>query len=348
MRGPVKLLKRTEQCDWFDNGYFVPTDKTPRPFRKLAYVMDKGGEKLMTITGIPISAAIGTPDWMQVQFANRTLYTNEWVRLFRQLRMMGFTYVGISRADIAADAVEGDGGDFLRPIKSSWHGNGRYFGKGNWFPRMERNKLAGAAIGTPGSNKYLRVYNKSRELKRYPKEHITNAWESVGVSAETLGADIMRFEARVKGREARRYFEGESKFEWVEGLADPVRCAEVLESMTNKLFDFRTSTKYTRDAQPLSKWDWSYVTPGEIEAMAREPKTVDFTMHTKKVTIRALTILSMATSDRKFAEAADDIARASNLQDWQVKSTEQWTKDLVSMNSDPTSDALRLFDQLKL
>lgn len=359
MRGPASLLHIPEPHPWIGGRTWVPTKHRTRVMSRVYYLLGRGGKKLMTVAGIPFSAAIGPPDWMQVQFENETLHTGEFVELYDTLRRMGFEYIGITRLDLAADGIEGNGGDFNEPLQRAFDGQAEYYGKMHWQPRYEgRKRVNGAALGTPASNKWFRVYDKTRELKTagaaHKAKYIRAAWEAtLGFDPALEGMTVNRFEFRTKGKEIRRYIteartdDEADAAKFIESLLDQNTCADIFASMAARVYDFRTPAERARDAHKLVQWDFSAVREGQIHLTEREKRTLALSMQSIKTTCKTLWRTAYITQDHEWLAKAERIAQVEGLGRWIAASIPYWEKELQAiMQHAQTSGATEAIDGL--
>jgi len=339
MSGPPALLDYTEPQPWQGGRWWVPTDINTRVMSKVFYLTDANGQKLVTVAGAPFSRAIGPPDWMLVQFANVVLHNGTLVELYQELRSMGFTYKGVTRLDLAADGLAGNGGDYLEPIQKVWSGDAEYFGKGRWTPAMRgRRSVEFAYLGSRASNKFLRVYCKTRELKTAAAAHkapyIRAAWEAaLGWDPVEDGQEVNRLEIQVKGRELRRYYPEErgagykASDAWIESLTTRERVSDIFASLVTGLYDFRTATERARDATPVIRWDFGAVTD-RIEVREREPRHLALTGQQLKTTLKTNWWLASITGRTNLQADVMEIAGAAGLTAWLDASIPKWEKEL--------------------
>lgn len=339
MSGPTRLLDFVDPQPWQGGRWWVDSGHNTRVMRKVFYLMGADGEKLVTVAGAPFSRAVGPPDWMLVQFANRTLYTGAFVELYHELRSMGFVYKSTTRLDLAADAIAGNGGDFLEPIARTWKGEAAYYGRARWTPAMRgRNSVEYAYLGSPAGNKYLRCYNKTKELKTpgamHKAPYIRAAWEAaLGWDPVEDGQTVNRLEIQVKGRELRRYFPEESPQDprmadrWIEKLTDRGQVTDIYASLVTGLYDFRTPADRARDAVPLVHWDFGAVTE-RIEVRDREPKHLAITGQALKGMLKVEWMLGTITSDEHTKARVMEIAHVAGLTAWLDTSIPIWDKHL--------------------
>lgn len=322
-----------------------PTVIRTAQFATVCYLCDMMGEKVATIWANPHNPMLHGADWIQVQFSNATLYSGEWVKLFRMFRAMGCEYTAISRVDIACDGIEGSGGDFPQVVQMSNEGTARYYGKCDWLTRTQRRTVIGAEFGSKRSNKFIRAYRKKREMKaKGVKQHIVDAWcEAFGFDVWAAPVEVNRFEVSLKGKEVRRHFESEGSTDWVEALAHPLMRVDVFASMAPKMFDFRTPAERSRDAVPVCRWDWSAVS-NSPDPLPREKRTLAMTEHTIKTGLRSMFHVATVTGDRSGLEACAKLAAASNMADWYDRKRSEWLREFARIESakDPrTLDILR-------
>lgn len=326
-----------------------PTTIRTAQFGRVCYLCDLKGEKVATIWAEPHNAGMNASGdrWIQVQFSNATLYSGEWVSLFRMFRAMGCEYTAISRVDVACDGLAGGGGDFPAVVAMANDGRARYYGKCEWLQRSHRREVIGAEFGSRASNKFIRAYRKKREMKaKGVKPHITAAWlRAFGFDVwNDPRSEVNRFEVALKGKEVRRYFDGEGSAEWVEGLHGVGQRVDVFASMAPGMFDFRTPAERARDAVPVCEWDWSRVDASACLA-EREERNLALTDHTIKTGLRSMFMLAHVTSDASGHEACQRYARAAGpaIVDWFERKRCEWVREFARIESarDPrTMDVL--------
>lgn len=343
MSGPVRLLEYVEPQQWIGGRVWIDAGINTRVMSKVFYLLDSNARKLLTVAGKPFSRAVGPPDWMLVQFANETLHTGEHIEIYQTLRSMGFLYKSIARLDLAADGLEDAGGNFNALIEQEQHGSAQYYGKLHWTPRKEgRTTTRGAMLGSPASNKWFRVYDKTRELKSAGGQHkaayIRAAWEAaLGFDPVDEGRTVQRFEFRTKGREVRRYFKEESTSDQgraeqlIIDLFDQGYCASVFASMAAKCYDFRTPAARARDARKLVQWDFGALTPGPLRIEPREPRKMAITDTALKQTCKGLFRTSYITADRVWMDKAREYAAVNGLGGWLERMSPKWEKELQAI-----------------
>lgn len=343
MSGPVRLLEYVDPQPWIGNRIWIDSGHNTRVMRKVFYLKNAKGEKLLTVAGKPFSNAVGPADWMLVQFANVTLHTGEFREIYQTLRSMGFCYKGITRLDLAADGIEDAGGDFNALIQQEQDGRAQFYGKLYWTPRKEgRTTVRGAMLGSPASNKWFRVYDKTREIKSAGGQHkaayIRAAWQAaLGFDPVDEGRTVQRFEFRTKGREIRRYFREESTDDQDKAeklmfnLFEQGYCTSVFASMAAKCYDFRTPADRARDAVPLVQWDFGAVADGPLRIEPREPRKMAITDRLLKTTIKGNYWTGMVTGNDAWITDAEQMAGMQGLSSWFRNSRTKWDKELQAI-----------------
>lgn len=330
---PVTWDDETDTASAYWRRYVVePTDIRTSQFARVAYLTRGDGTKAATIWSQPHNGALSDPQWIQVQFANDALHTGEWVSLFRMFRAYGCELTGISRVDISADGIEGEGGEFPAVVQGAIDGRWRYYGHGSWRPELFRSKVTGFNFGTRGSNKYVRAYRKAREMKhKGVKPWIVDAWAKAwGFDVYAAGLEVNRMEVQTKAKELRRYFADCDSVSWVEGLNDERRRVDVFASMAPGLFDFRTHAARARDAVPVVRWDWSGVA-SDVKVATRAQRTHGFSDHTIKTNLRAMWTVGTGTSSPDTFRAAEAFARSCGPQweQWYERKRLEWSREWI-------------------
>jgi len=312
---------------------------TPYPTNihtRVDIVTDSKGEEVATIASMPYGAHAHDTQWVRVKFANRTLYDGTWYDLFRVLRMMGHEYRDIGQLDLAADAIAGDGGDFLHVIQRANAGEGRSYGKSDWSIRFPRGRKKDSMVPKSAemgarSNKFLRVYCKTRELKQKgDKPWIREHWcAAMGGEVMPDDMDINRLEVALKHGEILRYYPKSKDEKWIEKLHMPLFRRDVFASTAPSLFDFRTYSGRARDAQPLAVWDWSGIGDVDPDIVARKERSKFFSDQSLKLWIHNLWKLSMVMSAPHLMVEAANMATAAgpHIVQWMEQKKKHWWRE---------------------
>lgn len=344
---PFSFISPRDRTDGF---WTQPRQYGTPAFHRCVDILDTARRKVMTVSFMPRQAS-RSKGWCHVQFANETLYTGDWVKLFWMLRGFGFTYSSISQVDIAADGIEGEGGDFMSVVDARMKGEVKYYGKGDWSPYMERDNLNGFRIGTRISDKYVRCYNKTKELKRRGrKEWIENSWAQAR-DGECVSGDtqVQRFEASLKGKGIRRYVghrEGDEG--WITSLANVQTRLSLFSSMAQSVFDFRIPAERARDAKPIVAWDFSKVFHGALTIDVRAPRNHILRQDEVRKGLRFLFLMALGMSRPELMEVAEATAKAESqdTMEWFQRKRFQWFKQYGKIIAGGDEASLRFFASL--
>lgn len=359
MSGPPSILDYSEPQPWIGGRWWSDSGVRTRVMSKVYYLTNPAGEKLLTVAGWPFSRAVGPVDWMLVQFANRTLHTGEFIELYQTLRSMGFVYKSTARLDLAADALEDTGGNYLEPIQQVWNGAADYYGKGGWRCDLKgRRSINYASLGSRAGNKYLRVYNKTRELKTaagaHKADYIRAAWEAcLGFDPVHEERTVNRLEIQTKGRELRRYFPEESPTDpkdadkWIEKLGDRAKVTDIYASLVVRMFDFRTRAYRARDAVPLVHWDFAAVSEN-VTVEKRETRTLALTDQAIKCTLQTWWMIAIIEGDERKKAEVMRVAEAAGLTRWLDSSIPRWQKKLDKVWRDGDRTMIERLGDLRL
>jgi hypothetical protein len=320
-------------------------------FARVTYLMDERREKMATIWHEPHQANRNGEQWIQVQFANEALYTGRWATIFRMFRNIGCEYTAISRVDLACDGLEGYGGDFPAVLQLERTGQAKYYGKCEWLTRSQRARVVGGEFGSRRSNKFIRAYNKKREMKsKGIKPHVVNAWEQVlGFNPMNEPINVHRFEAQLKGKEIRRYFPEENSAAFVDKLSDQAARVELFASMAPGMFDFRTHADRARDAVPVATWDFSRVRTDAPVVAERAERNIGLSEHTIKVGLRSIAMLGMVTGDPGAHAMAEQYAKAAGepFVNWYRMKRTQWVREFAKLAAAGDERTMEVFHRLQ-
>jgi len=334
-----------------DTVYFTElTNNRTAQFNRITYINDEHGEKMATVSSEPHQVGMRGTQWIQVQFSNAALGTGRWATIFRMFRNLGCEYTGVSRLDIACDGLEGDGGDFTRVMELERTGHVKYYGKCDWLTRKSRSRVTGGEFGTRASNKFIRAYNKKREMKRKGvKKHLVDMWEqALGFNPMEELVEVHRFEVQLKGKEIRRYFPDERKESFILSLADDKHRVDVFASMAPGMFDFRIPAKYARDAVAVCEWDFSRVRAGDPIIAERAERNTDLNDHTIKVGLTSMAKIGLSVGDPGALEFARNYACAAGkpMLEWYERKLILLTKELAQLASAGNERAIEMFYRL--
>lgn len=299
------------------------------------FITDGHGQRLATILSEPRGIHAKNPQWIQVTFDSCTLQDGSWSGIFWALRAMGCEHVSVSRMDIAADGLQGSGGDFLRVINAAEKGHGRYYGKAEWSTDHKRGNVSDASFGKRASDKYLRCYNKSKEMKQKGvKQHIVNAWIAArGGEVLPRGVDVERLEVQLRDKELDRYIPNARDPSFLATMTQQAKRRDVFASTVVGIpgrlgiFDFRTHAERARNARPLAVWDFSDCgTEWDLRLATRQERMYAINDHSIKMACGHLYKTALALSLPELMATAELTARAGGdgMAEWYFGKVKVW------------------------
>lgn len=156
---------------------------------KNRYFLMFENEKVATILTNPHSKAI-KQDLVQVQISNHLFYTYNFTSLRKLveifiLKALNLKITTISRLDISIDfdnstnAVQ-NLANLIQNNELLLAGKDKAFNP-HYVSNKGKSELTGLYIGKRSSSRYLRVYNKTLEMQKTPKEYILERWKKHGL-----------------------------------------------------------------------------------------------------------------------------------------------------------------------
>lgn len=343
LEGPWARMPRAEERRAWETDigilyYQTKPGQTPTHLR-IDVVTDANEQRLATIQSVPYGLHAYDEHWVRVQFDNNTLpgYHGGWADVYRILRMQGHEYRDIGQIDLAADAIEDDGGDYMSVVQRAFHGEGRYYGKGKWqlsMPEGRRSKGMkpdGAILGRRANDKFLRCYCKSQELKskrKDPKPWIPEAWcGALGGEVLDTTRRVNRLEGSLKCQEVKRYWPQSVDESFLHKLGDQLFRRDMFASAAPTLFDFRSYAERARDAEPLAVWDWSRI-GGDVQLSRRAARNYSISDQRLKLGIHVLWEMALAMSAPQVLEQAVEMARSAgpHIVQWMERQIPHWQR----------------------
>lgn len=175
----------------------------------------------------PLNRFVGA-NTVHIKFENRLLYSKEFNYYLEYIRdVMNFKFNHILRLDIAIDTVKHNLLAFFRKFQNSKNivlsGNHKkihieYIGK----------EYKTIHIGSSKSDKYIKIYNKSKELQTFYKEHIQEFYQLNGL--DYIQNEVERIELTLRTKHLKNVD--------VQLLTDSNYLASVCRSHYKGLFEF--------------------------------------------------------------------------------------------------------------
>jgi len=280
--------------DWFEftvNGQFIDSIENPKNILsfsdgdivlikdelrpngtkhfKYCYTAYLHGEKFGTINTVPRSSVL-SPTVSIFKVENHILYQRGWVaRTEFIMNELGVNLHNVTRLDIAVD-----GGQFLNDYKDLDKGVYKQIGRGTRSSHYRGNELEGFYIGSRASEKYLRGYNKTKELKKSAnKGYIKDFWTKNGLEHGEDLEDVERLEITLKRKAMQRVKDFD-----MGRLEDASYLAGLMCSQVQKLYVFIENSGDSNASRrtKIQPVDWSYFDAVEVERLNKtnEPSVV--------------------------------------------------------------------------
>jgi DNA relaxase NicK len=175
----------------------------------------------------------------QLKVINEYLYkAGTYTKLIEVMRDLSLELNNFTRLDIALDHTQNLVQFFNNYIQNpDFSSNIIYAGKAkiNGMDYQKNKGFDAFYIGSRKSEKYINIYNKTKDIKRTQKNYITRFWENNLDYDKTK--DIFRCELRLSSKELKRYVNLE-----IIDLADDNILTSIFQNSAEKLLDFRFHT----------------------------------------------------------------------------------------------------------
>lgn len=233
---------------------------------KHCYQVYLHGERFGILNTTPRSSVI-SDSLSIIKLDNHILYQRGWVaRLEFIMNELGVVLHNVTRLDIAVD-----GGNFLNDYSNLIAGKYTKVGRATMQTQHTHNgSVQGFYIGTRSSEKYIRGYNKSVELKKsLNKTYISDFWANNGLT----GDNIERLEITLKRKAMQRIVDFD-----LGRLEDSEYLSGIMCSQIQKLYVLVPSggdSNVTRKKK-IQVVDWSYFNAEEVfrETKIKSPSVI--------------------------------------------------------------------------
>jgi len=189
-----------------------------RNFQSIGEIYFRGNH-FATITFNPYDQSIIKPDFAQIQLVNKFLYEpKNWLKntIIQMMYFLGANVTGVNRLDIALDGLIGE---IFSLDLAVLHGlvtfEGKYLicGKEKDFNcyTTTKNGLKGWTLGSKTADRFLRFYNKSKEIENNPKPWIHNYWNFKVEFTKEEQTRVWRMEYQLN----RRFLRTLDKENWI-------------------------------------------------------------------------------------------------------------------------------------
>ena len=310
----------------FDDGSII-LEKLDYAFTKRyneGYRIYVDGEDFGRIEASPKNPNIN-PNLVKIQVNNHILYQRGWVDRLQYLSgWIGLEFNNVTRIDVAID-----GGDFLGGFDGLIRERYGKVGKAKVAAvRTGKMELEGFYIGSAKSEKRIRGYNKSREIKESGanKTYIPAFWKANGLDTTK---DIERLEIVMKGKALRKV----KGFDFRK-LEDTRYLAGLAKCMVKGFYEFvdmgsDSNVSRGKRIQPVA---WEYFDGVEVirEKKTNEPSVVWAVKQAVAFEMREAFSTRIKQNDRPYREAYDkchERCKTYGILGWFDRKVKDWEKD---------------------
>ncbi len=198
--------------------YLLAIDR-PTPHFNTHFVLFHKNEECAHILANPRNERFFKKETVKVDFANHTLYSQEWIKVYDELKKHGLVYHAASRVDIAIDGVgylqrilninaKQSIEDITVCLKNSCEARSRFSAK---ILNTKTYLFENFTIGTHGGNKMITVYNKTLEIAKSGKKYIQDYWLKNGLIHELNDLDALNNEIKAREKKGDEAFSIEGR-----------------------------------------------------------------------------------------------------------------------------------------
>lgn len=241
------------------------------------YLVYLYGEPVATIITHPRNAIMGQRDadggtrsLSQLRIENHLLYRSGWLGIYSAiLRGLGVVLNNVTRVDISVD-----GGEFLSQYQRLVGGEYKKLGRASHACYFDSNdKVTGFYIGSRSSERYVRGYSKTGEIKQAGghKSYILDSWKKAGLAAYDSGkGDVDRLEVVLKAKAIAQL----DSFD-IDRLEEDSYLAGIMRASLEKFYQFVRADELERTGNisrcaRIAPVDWGYF---DAEQLQRLPTT---------------------------------------------------------------------------
>jgi len=270
---------------------------------------------------MPKQIHIMTEKYAIFKMVNSELYTKGWaVRLKLMVKVLGLTFKKVHQFDIAADGV-----GFLK-INDLLSNNQIYnCGAENYDLKHRGRQIPTLYIGSRASDKFIRIYDKRKELLASNKKYIESFWLNNGLQTEIKE----RCELVLKGKHSEKLFKNKNFLEVLAVLVDQRKIAEVMANYINRMMDFKSKNEGGKNhsrKNKLFKIDFTkivkFVKPLDVIIKAFSNGT-----YKAKMAVRFFHELGHKTGIKHFLNFCDEITENIYHSEWYERRKNLWVKD---------------------
>lgn len=287
----------------------------------------------------PTSDLIFANNQMKFELKNNVHYEIGWCsELEYFLNAMGWKVDNTSRVDIALDI---DKRHFLKIMNMVLEQKIQYTGKAQiqWFTNGKLD-LQGCDIGKRSSDKWVTIYNKSKELEHSNKFYIRDTWVRAGMNIERVD----RMELKLRNNAIKEIV----GFDWRK-LDDFEYLASIFRTFIEggeKINPDTGEVKYSKGILHLVKKDkqknisrkkkiefidWDYIGGEKLERLSTKQANEVWSM---KLTAKRMCWIYFQTKEDHFLHIAREIAFNVNCLQWLSDRFDGWKDHFETLKQD--------------
>ncbi|MBE99090.1 hypothetical protein [Flavobacterium coralii] len=212
--------------------------------------------RLGILTANPHKGSVLKPDFAQLQIDNALFYThrNELKKIIQEfLTITDYEWTAINRLDIALDKQ--DNGYYSHLYNKIMNGEILLAGRKKAVTQYAEMQLLNAhhethkgqiylngfTVGKRSASRFLRVYNKTLNLRSEPKEYINTWWQNDGLASPENECDVWRYEYQLNAKFFKDLFKHKD-------IVTPTSLSNV-EKLTWAIFDIENLIELLRLAE---------------------------------------------------------------------------------------------------
>jgi hypothetical protein len=300
---------------------------------KFKYTIYLHAEEVGTIITHPRNSNMGqtggegTRALSQLRLSNHVLYSSGWIdKLTFILDAMKVRLNNVTRIDIAVDGF-GFVDDYKRLLSGQYRKLGR--AKMQTFHKSDGTP-EGFTIGSRSSGKFVRCYNKSKELKIHPKSYIERIWERAGLVQYPVVDDVERLELQLRAEAIAQIKDFD-----IYRLDNAAYLAGIMKAHMEKFYQFVERSQYESTGnisrcKRINAVDWAAFAAEKVEREEKVDKPSVLWSLKQKVRFDMLEYYAkLDKADNLFNQIFAfnyELCRAYGITDWFESKLPYWQK----------------------
>lgn len=295
----------------------VTLEELPRVTRVFSKVYNVllDGVLIGQLSSEPFSTVIKDRNSCTFKLENHLCYTDSWVDIIKELAdELGLQFQSLKKVDVALD-----GTGVVEPIRLAFEKKVRKVGRSSVQPIMNNGrKIDAFHIGKRTSDKFLRGYEKSREIEKSKKYYIRDFWERNGFMADK----VERLEVSMKGKVVR---DMGFKDDWdsLQDLTDPSYLVGLVRPMLKQSYEF---TLWPDGAEKVTRLERVFTCIFECScALLSKAKAIPSKkIRSVQTAIKTLYHVHLQTGRDLYKKIAEEMVENAGFEFWYLKRIPDW------------------------